>query len=117
MLFLLNDTVIEIDAPEAHLMQRWRAIGCGDPRQLRAQQAVEAAVNHFAQLNTSDENEVCLGRIDIAALIIAKTGANSLILKPNAAGSFEPRLRDVPALVLETYLRGAANDRGRQRQA
>lgn len=111
MLFLLNDTVIEIHAPEAHLMQRWRAIGCGDPRQLRAQQAVSFAVARFAKLKFADPDEQALGRSDIAALIVAKTGANSLILKPNAAGGYEPRLRDVPALVLETYLRGAANDR------
>jgi len=34
MLFLLNDKVIEVNAPEAHLLERWRTIGCGDPRQL-----------------------------------------------------------------------------------
>jgi len=117
MLFLLNDKVIEIDAPEAHLMQRWRAIGCGDPRQLRAQVAVETAVQLFAKLQQASTNDQATGRRDIAALIIAKTGANSLILKPNAAGGFEPRLRDIPPLVLETYLRGAANDRGQRRQA
>jgi hypothetical protein len=117
MLFLLNDTVIEIDAPEAHLMQRWRAIGCGDPRQLRAQQAVTCAVERFASLKHANSEERTLGQFYIAALIVSKTGANSLILKPNAAGGYEPRLRDVPALVLETYMRGAANDRGVRQHA
>ena len=117
MLFLLNDTVIEIDAPEAHLMQRWRAIGCGDPRQLRAQQAVAFAVDRFADLDAANLDEQDLVRLDIAALVIAKTGANSLILKPNAGGEYEPRLRDIPVLVLETYQRGAANDRGQRQHA
>ena len=117
MLFLLNDTVIEIDAPEAHLMQRWRAIGCGDPRQLRAQQAVAFAVERFADLDAANLEEQDLVRLDIAALVIAKTGANSLILKPNAGGGYEPRLRDIPVLVLETYQRGAANDRGQRQHA
>ena len=117
MLFLLNDTVIEIDAPEAHLMQRWRTIGCGDPRQLRAQQAIEVAIAHFVGLSTASPEEASLRKTDIAALVIAKTGANSLILKPNAAGGYEPRLRDVPPLVLETYLRGAANDGGERQRA
>ena len=111
MLFLLNDKVIEITAPEAHLMQRWRDIGCGDPRVLRAQAAVEFAVKHFASIQTSPASDASTIERDIAALIIAKTGANSLILKPTPAGGFEPRLRDVPNLVLETYQRGAANDR------
>jgi len=117
MLFLLNDTVIEIDAPEAHLMQRWRAIGCGDPRQLRAQQAVAFAIERFISLKHANSEEQTLGQSDIAALIVAKTGANSLILKPNASGGYEPRLRDVPILVLETYLRGAANDYGARQHA
>ncbi|MEL7540265.1 MAG: hypothetical protein AAGJ51_05135 [Pseudomonadota bacterium] len=117
MLFLLNDTVIDIDAPEAHLMQRWRAIGCGDPRQLRAQQAIEVAIERFKALHAASIEEELACMTDIAALVIAKTGANSLILKPNAGGGYEPRLRDVPPLVLEAYQRGAANDRGDRRRA
>ncbi|MEL7031664.1 MAG: hypothetical protein AAGL97_16060 [Pseudomonadota bacterium] len=117
MLFLLNDTVIEIDAPEAHLMQRWRTIGCGDPRQLRAQQAIEVAIAQFEGLSGASPEDQLRSKIDIAALVIAKTGANSLILKPNAAGGYEPRLRDVPPVVLEAYQHGAANDRGERRRA
>jgi hypothetical protein len=117
MLFLLNDKVIEITAPEAHLMQRWRDIGCGDPRVLRAQSAVEFAVQHFSSHHATSGSDTFLIEKDIAALIIAKTGANSLILKPSPAGGFEPRLRDVPYLVLETYQRGAANDRDERARA
>ena len=117
MLFLLNDKVIEITAPEAHLMQRWRDIGCGDPRVLRAQAAVEFAVRHYASIQASQAADPFTIECDIAALIIAKTGANSLILKPTPAGGFEPRLRDIPSLVLETYQRGAANDRDARARA
>lgn len=108
MLFLLNDKVIEINTPEAHLLHRWREIGCGDPRTMRAQDAVDFAVKTFQAMSKRAPEETALH--DIAALIIAKTGANCLIFKPTAAGGYEPRLRDVPVLVLETYLRGAAND-------
>ncbi|MFN3214193.1 MAG: hypothetical protein ACE37M_13900 [Henriciella sp.] len=117
MLFLLNDKVIEIPAPEAHLLERWREIGCGDPRQLRAHDAVEHAANRYQELletQSEDDRELLA---DIAALIIAKTGANSLILKPTASGSVEPHLRDIPPLVLETYQRGAANDQGERIRA
>ena len=92
-------------------MQRWRAIGCGDPRQLRAHQAIEFATERFASLEMASPEDQALNKSDIAALVIAKTGANSLILKPNSAGGYEPRLRDIPTLVLEAYQRGAANDR------
>ena len=117
MLCLLNDKAIEIAAPEVHLLERWREIGCGDPRLLRAQDAVAFAAKHFAELRNMTASDQELIGADIAALIIAKTGANCLILKPNPAGSFEPRLRDVPPLVLETYLRGAANDGGERVRA
>ncbi|MHA7858077.1 MAG: hypothetical protein ACX94D_08330 [Henriciella sp.] len=110
MLFLLNDKVIEVDAPEAHLLERWRTIGCGDPRLMRAHDAVEFVASRHQDLfaKSADQDDVLL--LDIAALIIAKTGANSLILKPTPSGGVEPRLRDIPPLVLETYQRGAAND-------
>jgi len=117
MLFLLNDKVIDLPAPEAHLLQRWRDMGCGDPRQLRAQDAVAFATQRFVGLQGVSVEGQTLGCQDIAALIIAKTGANSLILKPTVSGEFEPRLRHVPTLVLETYQRGAANDPGARRRA
>ena len=117
MLFLLNDKVIEVEAPEARVMQRWREMGCGDPRQLRAQEAVEFVKHQFEAAKGNSHAADQDTWQDIAALIIAKTGANSLILKPTAGGGLEPRLRDVPPLVLETYKRGAANDQGQRESA
>ncbi len=110
MLFLLNDMIVEVAVPEMHLQQRWREIGCGDPSVLRAQDAIGfvqgKVADHYAGKNKLSED---MAR-DMAALIITKTGANSLILKPTASGALEPRLRDLPIPVLETYQRGAAND-------
>ena len=117
MLFLLNDRVIEIDTPEARVMGRWREIGCGDPRQLRAHEAVDfvkTKVQSMPHPLPTDQDELLK---DLAALIVAKTGANSLILKPTASGDVEPRLKDVPSLVLETYLLGAANDQDKRVRA
>ena len=41
MLFLLNDTIAEIDIPEIHLSKRWKSLGCGDPHGMRAREALE----------------------------------------------------------------------------
>ena len=98
-------------------MGRWREIGCGDPRQLRAHEAVDFVKTKVQALPTplpNDQDELLK---DLAALIVAKTGANSLILKPTASGDVEPWLKDVPSLVLETYLRGAANDQDKRARA
>lgn len=110
MLFLLNTTIVDVAVPEIHLSQRWRAIGCGEPSSLRAQDAISFVVN---QMNIEREAGRQIDDVlakDLAALIITKTGANSLIIKPVASGGVEPRLRNLPPLVLETYRRGADND-------
>nr|WP_070958548.1 hypothetical protein [Hyphomonas sp. Mor2] len=117
MLFLLNDTVIEIEAPEARVLSRWRDMGCGDPRKMRASDAVEFARTQIAPwIGKTAEAESDLLQ-DVAALIISKTGANSLILMPTPGGQLEARLKDVPPLVLETFKAGAANDRGERQRA
>lgn len=114
MLFLLNDRIIDIAVPEMHLQQRWRSMGCGEPFRMKAQEAiafVENRIAHFSSLQTQmSDDEVR----DLAALIITKTGANCLTLRPTPSGKFEPRLKHLPAMVLETYKRGAANDAGRR---
>lgn len=114
MLFLLNDHIVELEAPETHLRQRWRAMGCGDPYRMRAQEAIEFVREAVTQI-TRNGGQLQQEQIrDFASLIVAKTGANALILKPRADGALEPRLQDVPLLVLEAYQRGAANDSPRK---
>ena len=117
MLFLLNDRVVDLDAPEARLNKRWREMGCGEPGTLRAQDAINWACDavYLARQASVDLSEDHM--LDIAALVISKTGANSLILKPTASGRYEPRLQDLPAMVLEAYQRGAANDEAQRLRA
>ena len=112
MLFLLNDRIVEVAAPESWVQHRWRALGCPDPRELRAQDAIDFVTDQVSQHNRAGYELSDDKARDLAALIIAKTGANSLILRPTASGGFEPHLRDIPLMVLETYQRGAANDGG-----
>ncbi len=117
MLFLLNDTVIEIEAPEARVLARWREMGCGDPRKLRASDAVEfvkQALHPWIGQTSAADGELLK---NLGALIISKTGANSLILMPTPGGLFEARLKHVPQLVLETFQAGAANDGGERQRA
>ena len=116
MLFLLNDRIVEIELPEAHLQRRWRSMGCGDPHHMRAQEAIEFVRDAMSvSLRKREQPSPEILR-DYAALILSKTGANSLILRPRADGSLEPRLQDIPLMVLETYKRGAANDEAQTRQ-
>lgn len=110
MLFLLNNDIVELSVPEAHLGARWRAMGCGNPHELRAQDAIDFVRDRVSHALGSGRNLTESELKDFAALIITKTGANSIVLTPRADGSLDPRLQDVPRLVLETYKRGADNE-------
>ncbi|MEL7127951.1 MAG: hypothetical protein AAGK23_00250 [Pseudomonadota bacterium] len=97
MLFLLNKTIVEIDAPELHLARSWKRIGCGDPVGLRASDAVDFAImvvhGHTSEGLEIDEQT----SIDLAALIIAKTGANAALFP----GQNNARLNVLPEAVLQ----------------
>ncbi|MEM5516929.1 hypothetical protein WNY37_08200 [Henriciella sp. AS95] len=112
MLFLLNDQIVDVEIPEMHLERRWRRIGCGRPHAFRAHDVVNFVHARLEQarffVHGVDHQEAC----DLAALVIARTGANSLILRRSADGSTQPHLRIIPHQVLEVYARGAANDEG-----
>ena len=98
MLFLLNDRILNVDAPEARLARRWKTLGCGDPRSMMARDAIEftKAVIESHRVNEMDmEAELS---DDLAALIIAKTGANAALF---IQGS-EPRLTLLPEGILAT---------------
>ncbi|MEM9668284.1 MAG: hypothetical protein AAF950_05105 [Pseudomonadota bacterium] len=79
MLFLLNTSIVEIDAPELHLARHWKRMGCGDPSAMRASDAVDFAImlvsNHVSEGMEIDETT----KLDLASLIIAKTGANAAL--------------------------------------
>lgn len=97
MLFLLNKTIIEVDAPELHLVRNWKRIGCGAPESLFASDAVNFAimvVNSHADEGIELEPQTA---IDIAALIIAKTGANAALFP----GENNAKLNVLPEVVLQ----------------
>ncbi|MEM6410145.1 MAG: hypothetical protein AAF683_01260 [Pseudomonadota bacterium] len=107
MLFLLNTSIIEIDAPELHLAKHWKRIGCGDPSAMRASDAVDFAIrvvnNHVSEAMELDDTT----SIDLAALIISKTGANAALF----AGSGIARLN----VLAEPVLRGLQSELGKGR--
>jgi len=117
VLFLLNHTIFDLEAPEALLLERWPAIGCGDPACLPVHKAVDFVTERFRQLADQPVAEQAERLKELAALIVTKTGANSLTFRLTASGQSEPRLQDLPYPVLQTYLRGAANDENTDRKA
>lgn len=110
MLFLFNDRVIEIDLPELRLARRWRTLGCGDPHGMRARDAVEFArsvVDQAARdLHPLEEDT----QRDIAALIVAKTGANAIQFVPRVSGPSEPRLSSIAEDALAAFRLEAERD-------
>ncbi len=110
MLFLLNNQIVEVELPEIHLARRWRRIGCGTPYAIRPLDVVNFVHARLDQarifVRGLEHDEAC----DLASLIIARTGANSFMLRVGADGGTFPVLRHIPDAVLEAYYRGAAND-------
>ena len=96
MLFLLNDRIVNVDAPEARLARRWKTLGCGDPRTMMARDAIDFTK---AVIESHRVNDMVIDRDlagDLAALIIAKTGANAALFIANN----EPRLTLLPEGIL-----------------
>ena len=103
MLFLFNDRVVELDLPETRLSRRWRTLGCGEPTALRAREAVEFARAIVDQARTEGVDLDSDILLDIASLIVAKTGANAIQFIPRMTGPSEPRLSNVPVEALEAF--------------
>ncbi|MEL6567691.1 MAG: hypothetical protein AAFQ22_04680 [Pseudomonadota bacterium] len=114
MLFLFNDRVVEVDLPELRLARRWRTLGCGDPHGLRARDAVDFARRIVDQAERDDSELEAETILDIAALIISKTGANAVQFVPRVTGPSEPRLSSVQSDALEAF-RAAGDGRDAQR--
>lgn len=103
MLFLFNDRIIEVELPELRLARRWRSLGCADPAGMRAREAVEFARAVIDQAERDGQSLDHETRLDIAALIIAKTGANAVQFVPRMSGPSEPRLSNVAEAALEAF--------------
>lgn len=110
MLFLLNNQIVDVALPEMHLQRRWRRIGCGAPYAIRPLDVVNFVHARLDQarifVRGVHHDEAC----DLASLIIARTGANSFMLKVGSDGVTYPVLKCIPEPVLEAYARGAANE-------
>ena len=97
MLFLLNKTIVEIDAPELHLTRNWKRIGCGEPSGLYASDAVNFAIMVVnSHINEGLEIDAQTAT-DMAALIISKTGANAALF----SGENTAKLNLLPEVVLQ----------------
>lgn len=101
MLFLLNDRVTWIEAPEIHLLKRGPVLGFEDLHAMRAREAIELARGKLQACHDAgirpDEGLI----MDLAALIIAKTGANAALFPVHEDQVSEPRLTILPESILE----------------
>ncbi|MEZ5947085.1 MAG: hypothetical protein R3C13_01055 [Hyphomonas sp.] len=100
MLFLLNDQIADVAIPEIHLSKRWKVLGCGDPSAMRAREALDFVARVVAEHVKEDVKlEECLVE-DLAALIIAKTGANAALFPVTDGRVGEARLTILPETIL-----------------
>lgn len=110
MLFLFNSTILDVEIPESRLANGWRSLGCGDPGAMMGSDAVEfvrAVMESHAKEGMDPDREL---QMDLAALLIAKTGANAAIFVPLPGGTIEPRLTQLPPRVLQTLRSEADGD-------
>jgi len=97
MLFLLNSTIVEVDAPELYVAKHWRRIGCGDPAAMRASDAVDFSIMVVNDVTGDGLALDAETATDLAALIIAKTGANAALFDGNNTA----KLNVLPEVVLQ----------------
>lgn len=109
MLFLLNRQVVEVDIPEAHLARRWKVLGCGDPYGMRAREALDFTYRVMREHeDAGDEIDEALSQ-DLAALLIAKTGANAVLFPSLESADAEPRLTILPEAILQSLRKHLEN--------
>ena len=110
MLFLLNEQIVEVSIPEIHLSKRWKVLGCGDPASMRAREALEFVARVVAaHAEEGVPMETALVE-DLAALIIAKTGANAALFPIVDKRVGEARLTILPETILASLRERHAHD-------
>ena len=112
MLFLLHDTLVDVAVPAFHLERRWPRLGCGAPHAMTALDVIEFVQKRLNDMRAAGISTDELTARDLASLVVARTGANSLVLRRTADGATEPVLKIIPQYVMEAYASGAANDEG-----
>lgn len=110
MLFLLNDTIAEIDIPEIHLSKRWKSLGCGDPYGMRARDALDFVTRVVADHVRENVPIDTILIQDLGSLIIAKTGANAALFPTLGDTVAEPRLTIIPEAILRTLQQRAEKE-------
>ncbi len=114
MLFLLNEFVTEIEAPELRLLKRGPALGFEDIHSMRAREAIELARSRLQACHDDGAVPDLSLVADLAALIISKTGANAALFPVHEGRVSEPRLTILPESILEAVrsrlAEGAAPD-------
>jgi|1048.fasta_scaffold41732_2 hypothetical protein len=114
MLFLLNETVTEIEAPELRLLKRGPVLGFEDIHAMRARDAIEYARARLQACHDRGTTPDAGLIADLAALIIAKTGANAALFPIQDGRVSEPRLTILPESILEAvrarFAEGVAPD-------
>lgn len=101
MLFLLNEYVTEIEAPELRLLKRGAILGFEDIHAMRARDAIEYARSRLQACHDAGAAPDTALVDDLAALIIAKTGANAALFPVHEGRVSEPRLTILPESILE----------------
>lgn len=101
MLFLLNDRVTSIEAPEMHLLKRGAILGFEDLHAMRAREAIDLVRARLQACHDEGIRADDALITDLAALIIAKTGANAALFPVHEGQVTEPRLTILPETILE----------------
>ena len=113
MLFLLNDIVTEIEAPEMRLLIRESVFG-GNVQAMRPREALDLVRGRLQALHDRGQVPDQTMVDDLASLIIAKTGANAALFPIHDSRVAEPRLTILPESILEAVrariAEGAAPD-------
>lgn len=111
MLFLLNDVVTEIDAPEMRLLVRGASFG-GDVQGLTPRGAMERVRSRLQAIHDRGQVPDRATVDDLAALIIAKTGANAALFPVHEGRVAEARLTILPEAILEAVRARLAEGQG-----
>lgn len=111
MLFLLNDIVTEIEAPEMRLLVR-KAVFGGDVHGMRPREAMELVRSRLQAVHDRGEVPDRAMVDDLAALIIAKTGANAALFPVHDGRVAEARLTILPESILDAVRTRLAEGRG-----
>lgn len=101
MLFLFNDKVVNVASPELRLLIAARELGWPEGGAVNPRDAVALVTHRLCQHERAGTRPTAREERDLAALIIARTGANAALFVRGSDGVLEARLTLLPETVLE----------------